>query len=198
MLKEYLEKNKMSVYSLSKGSGIPYTTVNELVNRKKDINECSLKTVSKIAAYLGLTVEELCIIMGSLTQRSNSISSSWNDARNKTFTFPVVVASDDYDASRIYPLKQRIVYEVLAEIKHDDRIEEVYLFGSSTTIRCNRKSDLDFAIKLRGDYTNNSAKDEISEKIQKICNWNADIIWIDRINKNSKIYKNITNGVRLI
>ena len=34
MLKEYLQKNNISVYKLSKKSDVPYSTLNDLVNLK--------------------------------------------------------------------------------------------------------------------------------------------------------------------
>lgn len=198
MLKDYLVRNNMSVYALSKGSGVPYTTLNELVNNKKDIDECSFKTVSRLAAYLGVTIEKLYYIVSSKSQSAPTPSHSWNDARDKKYAFPIIVASNNYDASRIHPLKQELTLKIYKKFKTDKRISELILFGSSTTIRCNNKSDVDFAIKLLPDYTNNSVKDEISEEIQKICEWKADIIWMDRIPEGSKIYNNISKGVKLI
>ena len=198
MLKEYLNANNMSVYALSKGSGIPYTTLNELVNNKKDIEECSFKTVSRLAAYLGITVERLYNIVCSKSQSRPTPSSSWNDAKDKKYAFPVIVASDNYDASRIHPLKQKLAMKISKKLRNDTRISELILFGSSTTIRCNNKSDMDFAVQLKNEYINNFVKDEISEEIQSICDWKADIIWMDRITEKSKIYNNISKGVRLI
>lgn len=49
----------MSKYALAKKSGLPYTTVNEVMNRKLDINRCSVETVYKFAVGLNKSVEEL-------------------------------------------------------------------------------------------------------------------------------------------
>ena len=83
MLKEYLVRNNMSVYALSKGSGVPYTTLNELVNNKKDIDECSFKTVRKLAAYLGITAENLYYIASQDAQSFFKPSTSWENAEKK-------------------------------------------------------------------------------------------------------------------
>lgn len=198
MLKDYLNRKNMSVYSLSKGSGVPYTTVNELVNNKKKIDECSYKTVSKLAAYLGIPVERLIDIANSDLSIGPQLSTTWNDAKEKKFVFPIIVASDNYDASRIHPLKQGLAYKVTEKLKTDKRIAELTLFGSSTNIRCNSRSDTDFAISLAPESVCEEVKDEISGEIQKICDWKADIIWLDRIDKSSRIYNNIARGVRLI
>ena len=49
----------MSMYSLAKNTGLPYTTINRLVNEKLDINDCNAAAVYKIAKALGVTMEQL-------------------------------------------------------------------------------------------------------------------------------------------
>lgn len=49
----------MSMYSLAKNTGLPYTTINRLVNEKLDINDCNAAAVYKIARALGVTMEQL-------------------------------------------------------------------------------------------------------------------------------------------
>ena len=46
-------------YKLSKTTGIPYTTINELVNRKLNINKCASETVQKIAVVLGINIADI-------------------------------------------------------------------------------------------------------------------------------------------
>lgn len=63
MLKEYLDKNKISIYQLSKSAQIPYSTLNDLVNKKMDGKNCTTGTIKKLAAALGMSrnqVFELC------------------------------------------------------------------------------------------------------------------------------------------
>ena len=60
-LKCYLEENNISIASLSKESGLPYTTVSELVNGKKTLGKCSAETVLRIARTLGTSVENLLV-----------------------------------------------------------------------------------------------------------------------------------------
>ncbi len=49
----------ISLYRLAKETGIPYTTLNELYNGKKDINNCAAETVYKLSAYLERSFEDL-------------------------------------------------------------------------------------------------------------------------------------------
>lgn len=59
MLESRLEEKNMSVYQCSKLSGVPYTTMLELVKGKTKIKKCSAETVYKLSKILGTTVEEL-------------------------------------------------------------------------------------------------------------------------------------------
>lgn len=60
-LRYYLLANKKSISNLSRESGLPYTTVSEIVNGKKTLGKCSALTVYRIAGALGTTVESLLV-----------------------------------------------------------------------------------------------------------------------------------------
>ena len=57
--KELLNKKKISGYSLSKNTGIPYTTINDLINGKTIIQNISLKNALLIADFLNVDVSSL-------------------------------------------------------------------------------------------------------------------------------------------
>lgn len=59
MLIDLLNDKRMSVYQCSKISGIPYTTLLEVVNGKTDINKCSAETVYRLAKALNIDMESL-------------------------------------------------------------------------------------------------------------------------------------------
>jgi lambda repressor-like predicted transcriptional regulator len=63
-LMAYLEKSGITIYGLSKKSGVPYTTLSSICHRKSDINECRVGTLRLIAD--ALHVSPLDIINGSL------------------------------------------------------------------------------------------------------------------------------------
>lgn len=52
--KQLLAKKEITGYSLSKNTGIPYTTINDLVNGKTIIQNISLKHAIEIAEYLNI------------------------------------------------------------------------------------------------------------------------------------------------
>lgn len=59
MLIDLLNEKNMSVYQCSKISGIPYTTLLEVVNGKTDINKCTAETVYRLAKTLNIDMESL-------------------------------------------------------------------------------------------------------------------------------------------
>ena len=60
-LKDYIADEDKTIASLSKESGLPYTTVSELVNGKKTLGKCSAETVYRLAKALDTTVEGLLV-----------------------------------------------------------------------------------------------------------------------------------------
>lgn len=53
-IKELLKQNNIKISTISKTTGIPYTTVNEIVNGKIDIDKVQIGTGLKIAKACGL------------------------------------------------------------------------------------------------------------------------------------------------
>lgn len=56
---ELMEQKAVTKYRLSQNSGVPYTTVCDICNGKTKIENCSAKTVYKIAEALGVSMESL-------------------------------------------------------------------------------------------------------------------------------------------
>lgn len=58
-IKDWLKQNHISVADISKNTGVPYSTLNDIVNGKTDIKRVQLGTAYSISEYLGMTVDEL-------------------------------------------------------------------------------------------------------------------------------------------
>lgn len=58
-IKELLKEKKKSIYRLSKETGIPYSTLNDICNNKTQIIKCSVEIVFKISKSLDVTIEDL-------------------------------------------------------------------------------------------------------------------------------------------
>ena len=118
----------------------------------------------------------------------------------KFYRFPIVVKSKkqiDFDIARVYPLKQKEVYQIHEALSYDKRVLSAFLFGSSITSACHSGSDIDLAIKIKPETDVETAKDEVSEIVQEICDWNADILWRDRLTENDRVLGDILKGVKI-
>lgn len=116
----------------------------------------------------------------------------------KTTVYKVFYDIENVDMKRVFPTKQKYVKIINDSFKDDDRIACIVLFGSSVTDMCNQHSDMDLLIRLEESQISLENKNEVSEKIQEICDWKADILWYDRIDKNDRIYGNILKGVQIV
>ena len=58
-IQQALRDKKMSIYRLAKLSGVPYATVNDIVNSKTQLEKCSAETVYRLAKVLEVTMEDL-------------------------------------------------------------------------------------------------------------------------------------------
>ena len=68
-LSDLLKNKKMSIYRLSKQSGVPYATCNDLVQGRAQPEKCSAETIYKIAQALGVSMED--ILAPYLVKRAN-------------------------------------------------------------------------------------------------------------------------------
>lgn len=59
MIAELLGSKNMTLYQLSKNSGVPYTTVNDIYHGRTSLDKCTAETVYKLSKELGLSMEEL-------------------------------------------------------------------------------------------------------------------------------------------
>ena len=64
-LKDYFIDSNINIAALAKEAGLPYSTVNEVVNGKKSLDKCNAGTVYSIAFALGTTVENLLVAESS-------------------------------------------------------------------------------------------------------------------------------------
>ena len=59
MLGRILEERSMTIYQCAKLSGIPYTTLSEVVRGKTRIEKCSAETVYRLSKVLNVSMEDL-------------------------------------------------------------------------------------------------------------------------------------------
>ena len=56
---DLIQEKNLSIYRLSKNSGIPYATLNDIVNDKARLEKCKAETVYRLAKELDLSMEDL-------------------------------------------------------------------------------------------------------------------------------------------
>ena len=59
MIKELLRQKNISIYKLAAISGIPYSTLNDIVNHKVDISNIRAGIGFKLANILNISMDEL-------------------------------------------------------------------------------------------------------------------------------------------
>lgn len=182
--------------------GIPYMTLTDWELGKHDAPEYVYRLLEYYIKLNGLLINDSVSNL-QINNINNYFSNPsechiWEEQDNYVTNFPVVETHSIVPVKNIYPLKQKDAIRIHDALCDDNRVNNIILFGSSVTMRCNKNSDLDLSVRLYPDYINNSVKNEVSEKIQSICDWNADIIWFDRIKNPSRLYNNILKGVQIL
>ena len=59
MIQKIMERKNITVHDLSLMSGVPYSTVKNICSQKARIEQCTAKTIYRLAKALGVSMEEL-------------------------------------------------------------------------------------------------------------------------------------------
>lgn len=59
LINEQLEKQKLTKYRLSKESGVPQATINDICSGKTDLDKCAAGTLYRLAKVLGVSIEDI-------------------------------------------------------------------------------------------------------------------------------------------
>lgn len=87
MLKDYLKQKKLSLYQVAKISGVPYSTLNDIVNHKVEIANVKAGILFRIAEAIEISMDELyelCIHQIVICPDGYSSKGSVN-IKNKTY-----------------------------------------------------------------------------------------------------------------
>lgn len=128
------------------------------------------------------------------------LSDSWEQERHNRYIFPEVPLKGQIIWERvreIHPLKQKQANAVYQYFLRAKEIKQIIFFGSSLCMRCNIHSDLDMCVELEKEFCNIDAKSRVSEDLQNICDWNADILWYDTVKKTDRIYHTLKEGLKI-
>lgn len=208
-LKELRIQAGLTQSQLATYSGVNLRSLQDYEQGHKTLASAKGETLYRLSQVLGYNMNALLEMEGlqldcfvrsdDAAARMNRIlvyEKSLQKKNNSNIHFPIVVEDEYVDMSRIYPTKQREVKDVLEALRDEETVNDLHLFGSSITIRCHKDSDVDFAVGLT-DFSR-TVKNHISERIQECCNWKADILWMDRLTEQDRVFADIQKGLKLI
>lgn len=128
MLKTYLQQNKISMYQLSQKSGVPYSTLNDLVNHKLPVENMKCGQLYALSAILGITMDELyklccynCTVYSDKYKVSGTVT-----VKHKSYYLTFEKSGILYEDT-ILPVKQEatLVIRELAKWKLEERLSEI-------------------------------------------------------------------------
>lgn len=206
-LSEMRELAGLRQVDLATISGVNLRSLQDYEQGHKSLYSAKGETLLRLSHALGYSVED--ILAGTSIsididthnksasdRRISAYAQCLNDRKNAVVHFPVIVSDDFVDMSRIYPTKQLAVKKVLTCLRGDLRVASLRLFGSSISMACNKDSDIDFAVGIT-DFSK-EARNEISEQIQLASDWGSDIVWLDHLSVEDRLYTDIMKGMILI
>ena len=59
LINDELKKQRITKYKLSKESGVPQATINDICSGKTDVEKCAAGTLYRLAKVLGVSVEAI-------------------------------------------------------------------------------------------------------------------------------------------
>ena len=59
LINEQLEKKNLTKYRLSKESGVPQATINDICSGKADLEKCAAGTLYRLAKVLNVSIEDI-------------------------------------------------------------------------------------------------------------------------------------------
>ena len=189
-IRELREKTGLNRKEFSELTDIPYMTLTDWELNKHD----APPYVHRLLEYY--------IRLNKLTGISDIWNVNechvWEEQKNYRTTFPITIPSTIVPVQFIYPTKQKTAIEINNKLSDMSDVVSVMLFGSSVSMRCTSSSDTDLSIRLLPEKTDVATKNVVSEIVQDICNYDADIIWFDKLTYGSKLYNNIMKGVQIV
>lgn len=200
----------LSQSELSRLSGVNFRTLQDFDQGRKSLSNAKGEMIYKLSQALHCSADFLLddshlelletTVSTNTTERINEYYRLLNskDLYGIYYRFPVVVNCDAIDMSRIYPTKQKLVKEIHDALVPDKCVVSAMLFGSSIKMSCTSESDTDITIRLSNDAYTHDNRNRISETVQEICDWKADILWFDSISPSDRIYHDICKGVQIV
>ncbi|MBE5934440.1 MAG: helix-turn-helix transcriptional regulator [Lachnospiraceae bacterium] len=138
-LKELLEEKDMSVMDCSKVSGVPYSTLMDLVKKKTRLEKSSGETLYKLAKVLNVSMEELIeeeILAKERADFENFKSNMCHQVKSKGDLDFIVDTLQNDEVSKYWRLKwYKEAYYTLAMVDYLSRINDLPICTNYNDIR---------------------------------------------------------------
>lgn len=134
MLKDYLKEHGISIYKLSAECGIPYSTLNDVVNGKVEISNVKSGVLFALAECLQMTMDELYrLSRRTITVKSERYGTEgFVSVRNKMYYVTFEYHGVRYE-EQLYPVKKEVTLFIqdialwrMEDCLLDAEMEEVY------------------------------------------------------------------------
>ena len=139
-INELLTQKNMTKYRLSKESGVPHTTINDICNGRVKIENCSAGTLYKLSKVLGVSVEDL--VKDSMEYRPafDAFKSSVCHMVKNMGDIPFIIDTLEKDKVRYYFNKKWYLESLymLAMLDYLSRVNDLPLCSEYNDIRAAR------------------------------------------------------------
>ena len=203
----------LSQSQLAMISGVNFRTLQDFDQGRKSLTNAKGEMIYRLSQALKCSMDDL--LTGDVLMEANSISHDDKQFErlsqyakklqpknqpyySEYYSFPVLVKRTGVKMEHIYPTKQKLVASIHDALTPRTEVCSVMLFGSSVSMRCTYDSDTDLAIRLNDSFNTREVRNDISELVQEICEWNADILWFDSLSPSERVYHDICRGVQIV
>ncbi len=133
-----MEQKAVTKYRLSQNSGVPYTTVCDICNGKTKLENCSVKTVYKIAEALGVSMESLLDFISEERVGFELYKSSVCHRVKEMGDIDFIIDTLEQDAIRVYYQRgwYRECLYLLAMLDYISRMNSIPVCTSYDDLRC--------------------------------------------------------------
>ncbi len=137
MLKSFLRDRNISLYKLSKASGVPYSTLNDLANLKLTVDNIKSGQLKAMADVLDIDMDglyEICRVTKFIRSKRYGIEAEII-VEHKVYYIYFVKDGRKYEIELLPVGREATAYlDILAEWKLDEKLEEIEMEAAYETI----------------------------------------------------------------
>lgn len=140
LISDVMAEKNITIYRLSKNSGIPYATINDICNNKVNLAKCNAETIYRLAKELDVSMEELLepyvISRPAFGLFKSNVCHSLKELGDIDFLIKTIESNDiiTYYQRGWFP---ECLY-LLAMVDYISRINDIPLCSAYNKIRCTK------------------------------------------------------------